>query len=128
MTTISDSGAHSSAEDTDRIPASKGPFTPGTDGYLTIAQIKAAVAIASITTYDNSGSGLTATDVQAAIDEIVASLGAAAYEDYEVGTFTPTIVYATPGTSSIAYQDQDGSYTRIGDKVFYSFFYPVHAD
>jgi hypothetical protein len=33
---ITEAGAHSSVALTDRIPASKGPFTPGTRGYHTI--------------------------------------------------------------------------------------------
>jgi hypothetical protein len=41
--TISASGAHASAAATDRIPASKGPFTPGTKGYLTNEQIRAFI-------------------------------------------------------------------------------------
>lgn len=39
--TISGSGPHASAAATDRISASKGPFTPGTKGYLTPALIAA---------------------------------------------------------------------------------------
>lgn len=44
MTTISGSGAHASAAATDRIPASKGPFTPGTKGYHTPETVRAYIA------------------------------------------------------------------------------------
>jgi hypothetical protein len=36
------------------------------------------------------------------------------------GTFTPTITFATPGNLSVAYTVQNGTYTRIGNKVFYT--------
>lgn len=42
--TISGAGAHASAAATDRVPASKGPFTPGSKGYLTLAQIATLVS------------------------------------------------------------------------------------
>ena len=48
-TTITDAGAHASAASTDRIPALKTPFTPGTKGYLTPQQI-ATFAISSSNT------------------------------------------------------------------------------
>ena len=37
------------------------------------------------------------------------------------GTWTPTISFATPGTSSIAYSTQIGRYTRVGDLVYLDF-------
>lgn len=43
-----------------------------------------------------------------------------ALDDYEEGTFTPVLTYATPGTSSWAYTIQSGSYTKIGNRVFLS--------
>ena len=48
-TTITDSGAHAAAAATDRIPALKTPFTPGTKGYLT-PQLIATYAIGSSNT------------------------------------------------------------------------------
>jgi hypothetical protein len=81
------------------------------NGYMNADQV----------TYDNATSGLTAADVQAAIDEIVAGLGTAAAQDYEEGTWTPTFAFTTPGDLSPAYATQLGSYVKIGDVVFYSF-------
>lgn len=37
--------------------------------------------------------------------------------DYEEGTWTPTISYTTPGTLSVTYADQAGSYVKIGSQV-----------
>lgn len=41
-------------------------------------------------------------------------------DDYEEGTFTPTLSYPTPGSSSFTYADQRGNYTKIGNRVFFS--------
>jgi len=38
-------------------------------------------------------------------------------DDYEEGTFTPALAYATGGTTGIAYDSQIGRYTRIGRVV-----------
>lgn len=38
--------------------------------------------------------------------------------DWAVGTFTPTMAFATPGTSSFAYSAQQGDYLRIGSWYF----------
>jgi hypothetical protein len=38
-------------------------------------------------------------------------------EDYEEGTFTPVLAYATGGTTGIAYTNQIGRYTKIGRAV-----------
>jgi hypothetical protein len=39
-------------------------------------------------------------------------------DDYEEGTFTPALSFATPGTSSFSYTVQEGYYTKIGRVVF----------
>ena len=38
-------------------------------------------------------------------------------DDYEEGTFTPALAYATGGTTGIAYSNQVGRYTKIGRVV-----------
>ena len=38
-------------------------------------------------------------------------------DDYEEGTFTPVLAYATGGTTGIAYNNQIGRYTKIGRVV-----------
>lgn len=46
-----------------------------------------------------------------------ASTGANTLDDYEEGTWTPAMTFATPGDFSIAYTTQLGSYTKVGDVV-----------
>lgn len=41
-------------------------------------------------------------------------------DDYEEGTFTPTITFSTPGNLSVTYETQAGRYTKIGDLVTFS--------
>lgn len=48
----------------------------------------------------------------------VASADANTLDDYEEGTFTPTITFTTPGDLSVTYAIQHGKYTKIGRKVF----------
>lgn len=48
------------------------------------------------------------------------ALGDAAFEDYEEGTFTPSLTFATPGDLSVSYTLQVGNYRRIGSLVFFS--------
>lgn len=42
-------------------------------------------------------------------------------DDYEEGTWTPVLTFATPGNLSVAYSIQDGTYTKIGNRVYLSF-------
>jgi hypothetical protein len=46
-----------------------------------------------------------------------ASSDANTLDDYEEGTFTPTMTFATPGSSSFGYAAQLGKYTKIGNTV-----------
>lgn len=48
-----------------------------------------------------------------------ASSDANTLDDYEEGTFTPTLTFTTPGDVSVAYSTQSGRYTKIGDTVFF---------
>lgn len=91
-----------------------------TDTWSIIGDLEptGTVAAAEDISYDPSSSGLTATDVQAAIDEVVASLGTAAFVDYETGTYTPALSFATVGDLVIGYTQQVGQYTKIGNEVF----------
>jgi hypothetical protein len=45
------------------------------------------------------------------------SANANALDDYEEGTWVPTITFATPGNLSVTYATQTGRYTKIGDVV-----------
>lgn len=90
----------------------------GTDEWALAGDLEAApgsTADAADIAYDNGTSGLTADEVQAAIDEIVAGLGLASAETYEEGTWTPVMAFQTPGDSSWSYALSEGRYTRIGN-------------
>jgi hypothetical protein len=50
----------------------------------------------------------------------VASAGANVLDDYEEGTFTPTITFATPGDLNVVYSTQAGFYTKVGRMVQWS--------
>ncbi len=42
-------------------------------------------------------------------------------DDYEEGTWTPVLSYSTVGTSTWAHSSQIGRYTKIGNRVYYTF-------
>lgn len=46
-----------------------------------------------------------------------ASAGANTLDDYEEGTFTPTLTAATPGDINVVYSTRTGVYTKIGNLV-----------
>mgnify|MGYP001572604868 FL=1 len=50
-----------------------------------------------------------------------ASAGANTLDDYEEGTWTPTLTFATPGNLSVAYTTRVGRYTKIGRLVTLTF-------
>lgn len=52
----------------------------------------------------------------------VASANANTLDDYEEGTWTPTITFATPGDLSVVYTVQQGSYTKVGHLVRADFY------
>ena len=64
----------------------------------------------------NGGTGSST----AAAARTALGLGAVAVETYVTGTITPTITFATPGDVSVAYVQQNGNYTRIGNRVFFN--------
>lgn len=47
-----------------------------------------------------------------------ASANANTLDDYEEGTFTPSLTFATPGDLAVTYTNQLGNYTKIGNRVF----------
>lgn len=62
---------------------------------------------------------LTLTNGQIAFPATqVPSAGANTLDDYEEGTWTPTLTFATPGDLSVAYTNRTGIYTKIGNLVF----------
>lgn len=40
-------------------------------------------------------------------------------DDYEEGTWTPSLTFETPGDLAITYSSQTGKYTKIGNRVFF---------
>ena len=62
-----------------------------------------------------SGSGITFPATQSA------SSDANTLDDYEEGTWTPVLTFATPGNLSVAYLQQVATYTKIGRAVTVSF-------
>lgn len=51
----------------------------------------------------------------------IASAGANDLDDYEEGTWTPALTFATPGNLAITYSFQAGSYIKIGKSVTITF-------
>lgn len=51
----------------------------------------------------------------------VPSAGANVLDDYEEGTWTPVLTFATPGDLAVAYANQTGLYTKIGRQVLLQF-------
>mgnify|MGYP000443961182 CR=1 FL=1 len=51
----------------------------------------------------------------------IASSNANTLDDYEEGTWTPVVTFATPGDLSVAYSAQIGHYTKIGRLVYVEF-------
>jgi len=47
----------------------------------------------------------------------VTSANANTLDDYEEGTFTPTVTFSTPGDLSVVYSAQQGQYTKVGNLV-----------
>jgi hypothetical protein len=56
-----------------------------------------------------------------------ASTDANCLDDYEEGTFTPTLSYTTPGTLSVTYTNQNGYYTKVGNLVTVNIFIQLSA-
>lgn len=65
---------------------------------------------------------LTLSNGQIAFPAVqVPSANANTLDDYEEGTFTPTITFATPGDLSVAYSVQIGLYTKVGRMCAFNF-------
>ena len=66
--------------------------------------------------FQTTGTGI---DFSATSDGSGASSVSEILDDYEEGTFTPSLTFATPGTSSFSYTVQSGWYTKIGRMAHY---------
>jgi hypothetical protein len=58
-----------------------------------------------------SGAGITFPATQSA------STDANTLDDYEEGTWTPSVSYSSPGTLSVTFNEQYGYYTKVGRQV-----------
>lgn len=65
---------------------------------------------------DWAKASLTAADLLGAVTDVTT---AAEFITYAAGTFTPVLTAATPGTMSVSGGTTRGSYTRIGNRVFF---------
>ena len=89
-----------------------------TDGIITNADIASGAAIA-LTKLASTGT-LTVDNIQFPATQ-VASANANTLDDYEEGTWTPTVIGSTlAGTAT--YSTQNARYTKIGNKVFIEFY------
>lgn len=62
-----------------------------------------------------SGAGITFPATQSASTDVNT------LDDYEEGTWTPTLSFTTPGNVSVVYTAQTGLYTKIGRLVYVAF-------
>jgi hypothetical protein len=88
--------------------SSTGMAVTGTGKFATTIGVGNATPAAS-------GAGITFPATQSA------SSDANTLDDYEEGTWTPVLTFATPGNLSVAYLQQVGIYTKIGNTVTVSF-------
>jgi hypothetical protein len=68
-----------------------------------------------------TGGGVISADGIAFPATQVASADANTLDDYEEGTWTPTLTFATPGDLAVTYSVRTGIYTKIGRMVFVNF-------
>jgi hypothetical protein len=94
-------------------------LVPGS-GTITSAQLATALT-------DETGSGAAVfaisptltTPVLGVATATSLSFGDEALANYDEGTYTPTFTFATAGDLSVVYNQQTGTYTRIGNLVMY---------
>jgi hypothetical protein len=65
-------------------------------------------------TPSTSGAGITFPATQSASSDVNT------LDDYEEGTWTPSLAYETPGTSSITFSNRSGQYVKIGKVVYFA--------
>jgi hypothetical protein len=61
--------------------------------------------------------GTAGKGIDFSIDPAAPGMTSELLDDYEEGTWTPTLAYSTPGTSVFTYGTQTGTYTKIGNVV-----------
>jgi hypothetical protein len=98
-------------------PAGKSVHLDASGNYTFPGTLSSTGTLSPLGLVDASGASAGQIKFPAAQN---ASANANTLDDYEEGTFTPTMSFATPGTSSWAYTTQTGTYTKIGDLAFIS--------
>lgn len=110
------------------LPASTTPLA-GTE-VLPIVQSGATkqVSVANLTT----GRAINATQITLTTGNLIVASGqgidfsatshpagvqSELLDDYEIGTWTPTLSYVTPGDVSVTYAEQVGKYVKVGSQV-----------
>ncbi|MNS28870.1 hypothetical protein D3C72_608580 [compost metagenome] len=86
-----------------------GGASPAAGTFTTTSQTTATVS----TSINLTGGQIAFPAVQ------VPSANANTLDDYEEGTFTPTITFGTPGDLNVVYSVQTGTYTKIGRLVHF---------
>jgi len=66
---------------------------------------------------DNIFIGTAGKGIDFSADGQAAGMTSELLDDYEEGTWTPEITFATPGDLSVVYSEQNGSYVKIGKLV-----------
>lgn len=87
-----------------------GGATPAAGTFTTTSQTTATVS----TSVNLTGGQIVFPAVQ------VPSANVNTLDDYEEGTFSPTITFATPGDLTVAYSSQTGVYTKVGRLVHFT--------
>ena len=100
----------------------KGRVTAGTGDPEDLSASQARTVLGLATTDSPTLTALTLTNGQIVFPATqVASANANTLDDYEEGTWTPVLTFATPGDLSITYSNQAGKYTKIGRFVSVAF-------
>jgi hypothetical protein len=88
-------------------------YTGGSESLRLSATTKAVILSGGSTSAD--GTGITFPATQSASSDVNT------LDDYEEGTWTPTLSFSTNGNLSVTYTTQVGSYTKIGNTVRLAF-------
>jgi len=86
-----------------------------------LLQFDAGKSVALQGATSQTGAGITFPATQSA------SSDANTLDDYEEGTWTPTLTYGSPGTLSVGYANRAGLYTKIGNMVYFSCFVQLNS-
>lgn len=101
----------------------KGRTTAGTGDPEDLTATQARTVLGLATTDSPTFLALTLTNGQIVFPATqVPSANANTLDDYEEGTWTPTLTFATPGDLSVVYSARVGAYTKVGNRIFFDVF------